>query len=162
MQANAEGLFSFFLFYITCTFCFHVRYMCAAVHVFAYFLFYFQSVFDSFFLLLSMAVLWSCGLSWWRWNSPTDLGGNGVVFGGWCFVNAVVMILVWPMAYCVKKIPGMNQILWWRLKYRCILFLRKSPHFFVFCVAQSSFLSSTAPHNNLQFIKKREAFLHVV
>lgn len=45
------------------------------------------------------------------WNSPTDLGGDGVIFAGWLFMLFTVIPLVWCISWCVKKTPGMNQIL---------------------------------------------------
>jgi len=42
--------------------------------------------------------------------SDTELGG-GVIFLGWLFVNVLTQLIVWPLAFFVRKLPILNQMI---------------------------------------------------
>ena len=36
---------------------------------------------------------------------------DNLIFPGWLFVSTVTLIIVWPMAYAIRSIPGFSQVL---------------------------------------------------
>jgi len=43
-------------------------------------------------------------------SSATNFGSNARVWFGWFYVNIITQLIVWPLGYCIKKLPGFNKI----------------------------------------------------
>merc|ERR1719242_1479412 len=44
-------------------------------------------------------------------TSLTHFGGNYLVYIGWLYTVVLSLLIVWPLAWCIRKIPGMNKII---------------------------------------------------
>ena len=43
-------------------------------------------------------------------SSATNFGNNARVWFGWFYVNIITQLIVWPLGYYIKKLPGFNKI----------------------------------------------------
>lgn len=44
-------------------------------------------------------------------TSNTDLGGDGLIWFGWLGTNLLTQLVVWPLAWGLRRLPGLNKIL---------------------------------------------------
>merc|ERR1712217_99395 len=44
-------------------------------------------------------------------TSLTHFGGNYLVYIGWFYTVVLSLLIVWTVAWCLRKIPGMNKII---------------------------------------------------
>merc|ERR1719499_1781580 len=44
-------------------------------------------------------------------TSLTHFGGHYLVYIGWLYTAILSLLIVWPLAWCIRKIPGMNKII---------------------------------------------------